>query len=257
MGRKDRPSGGFFTSGLPEKTIRTTVYIDGYNLYYGRLRHSGHKWLDVVQLFERLVKIQDPSSDVLTVKFFTAPAKEAFASQGKASVVAQQTYHRALVARHPERFSIILGTHTFDKKGALLPRFEEGAKYDKSDRVRVWALEEKKTDVNLALAMYRDCCRGMNDQVVLCSNDSDAEPALEALREDFPSVRIGVITPVPPQLAGHPARRLSVSLSRHADWSRQHITDAELAAAQLPARVPTKNKPADKPAHWQVSQESS
>ncbi len=29
----------------------TAVYIDGYNLYYGRIRGTAFKWLDVVALF--------------------------------------------------------------------------------------------------------------------------------------------------------------------------------------------------------------
>jgi hypothetical protein len=30
---------------------QTMVYIDGFNLYYGMLRRSPYKWLDVVKLF--------------------------------------------------------------------------------------------------------------------------------------------------------------------------------------------------------------
>ena len=81
---------------------RTAIYIDGYNLYYGRLRNSSHKWLDVVVLFERIVAIQDPSSEVVFVNLFTAPALAKFATHGKASVEAQQAYHRALQLRPPD-----------------------------------------------------------------------------------------------------------------------------------------------------------
>jgi hypothetical protein len=34
--------------------MQTTVYIDGYNLYYGALRGTPYKWLDVVRLFETI-----------------------------------------------------------------------------------------------------------------------------------------------------------------------------------------------------------
>ena len=34
---------------------RTAVYIDGYNLYYGRLRGTPFKWLDLIKLFEALL----------------------------------------------------------------------------------------------------------------------------------------------------------------------------------------------------------
>jgi hypothetical protein len=32
--------------------VRTVVYVDGYNLYYGLLRGTKLKWLDLVALFE-------------------------------------------------------------------------------------------------------------------------------------------------------------------------------------------------------------
>ena len=41
---------GFFISGETMQPVtgvaRTRVYVDGYNLYYGCLKGSPHKWLD-------------------------------------------------------------------------------------------------------------------------------------------------------------------------------------------------------------------
>jgi uncharacterized LabA/DUF88 family protein len=230
LGRKDRRKAVF--SHLAEGNIRTHVYIDGYNLYYGRLRGTPYKWLDVVALMKNIVKVQHGSFDVQAVHYFSAPAKEAFATHRKDSVVAQQTYHRALIARHSEpMFKMTLGNHSFDRR----------------DRVRVWSLEEKQTDVNLALAMYRACAKSLCEQVVVCSNDSDVEPVLAAIREDFPEVAIGLITPASPN---DEHRRFSKSLAKHAHWVRRHISDDELQASQLPHNVPTKKKPASKPDHW-------
>ncbi len=232
-------------------TSRTAVYIDGYNLYYGRLRHSGYKWLDVVTLFDALIGVQDPEASLAVVKFFTAPALPAFSSQGMASVIAQQSYHRALAMLHGSRFQLILGSHSYDKSGTLLPTFVAGQAYDRTLRSRVWNLEEKKTDVNIAMAIYRDVAKAHCDQVVLCSNDSDAEPVLSAVREDFPGIRVGVVTPVrPPDKDIAPGRRVSTSLSRHAHWTRSYLRDEELARAQLPIRIPTRKRPILKPAHW-------
>ena len=230
------------------RIIRTGIFIDGYNLYYGRLRGSPYKWLDVVALMREIVRVQHGAADVECVRYFTAPAKEAFASHGKASVIAQQSYHRALAARNPAPgFEIVYGTHAFDRAGSLLPRFVEGRPCDKSDRVRVWSLEEKQTDVNLALAMYRGCAKDRLEQIVVCSNDSDVEPVLRAIGEDFPDVRLGVVTPARPD---DDHRRFSKSLAAHAHWVRRNIADAELHAAQLPLRVQTKKKPVVRPEHW-------
>jgi len=230
---------------------RTAVYIDGYNLYYGRLRSTSHKWLDVVSLFEALVGMQDAGATVDAIKYFTAHALANFATHGGDSVIAQQSYHRALHALHGSRLEMTYGTHSFDRKGTLLPTFVPGQPYDRTVRSRVWKLEEKQTDVNIALTMYRDVAKGKYDQVVICSNDSDAEPALAALKQDFPGVTIGIVTPVPPPMPdGRSPRGVSTALSRHADWTRRYILDSELAAAQLPLRVNTPKKPISKPAHW-------
>ena len=144
------------------------------------------------------------------------------------------------------------GAHSYDNSGTKLPTFVPGQPFDKNVRSHVWKLEEKKTDVNLAMAMYRDAAKGRVDQVVLCSNDSDAEPVLQALREDFPALIIGVVTPVhpPPEAGGRMHRGISTSLATQAHWTRKHILDDELARAQMPPRVPTRKKPVDKPAHW-------
>ena len=40
--------------------LRTQIYIDGYNLYYGRLRETPFKWLDVVALFSSITRSIEP-----------------------------------------------------------------------------------------------------------------------------------------------------------------------------------------------------
>lgn len=66
-------------------TLATAVYIDGYNLYYGRLRGTEHKWLDVVALADRLLRDQNPESDVVVVRYFSAPCLARFATHGESS----------------------------------------------------------------------------------------------------------------------------------------------------------------------------
>lgn len=230
--------------------MKTAVYIDGYNLYYGRLRNTGHKWLDVGKLVRSIIGIQNPDAVLTHIKYFTAPALARFATHGRQSVTAQEHYHRALMVRNPD-LEIVKGTHSIDERGTLLPAFRKGVPFNKSDRHRVWKLEEKKTDVNIAIAMYRDAIRGGLDQLVIVSNDSDAEPVLAAIRIDCPKLVIGVITPIAPRPQnGKGHRSVSTSLSNLAHWTRRHILDEELDQAQMPLRVPTHKKPIDKPTHW-------
>lgn len=231
--------------------LRTSIYVDGYNLYYGRLRGTGYKWLDVVALFSDMVRTVHPASDILAVKFFTAPALTRFATHGSASMQAQNDYHRALLARYPDCFEVVLGAHTCEPDGTALPVFAEGQPFDKTKTVKVWRIVEKKTDVNLALSMYRDANRGLVEQVVLVSNDSDAEPTLCALRQDFPALKLGVVMPLLHGTeSGKRGRPASRALQELAHWCRTYIRDDELQRAQLPVQVPTRKKPARKPAHW-------
>lgn len=229
---------------------RTAVYIDGYNLYYGRLRGTAFKWLDLVRLSDLLLRDHDPTYEVAAVRYFSSPCLATFSSHGQASTQAQQAYHRALLERHSPLLTLTLGKHVHDKNGTLVPRFNTGAAFSRDDRVRVWKIEEKKTDVNLALALYRDANSGRFDQMVVCSNDSDIEPALAAVRTDFPAIIVGVVTPRHPAETGKSHRNTLSTLSKHAHWTRHHIRDDELASSQLPSRIPTRKKPIKKPAHW-------
>lgn len=221
-------------------------------MYYGRLRGTAFKWFDVVALFEGLLADRDQSESLSCVHLFTAPALAKFATHGQASAEAQSAYHRALQALHGNRVNLVMGKHTYDHSGALLPTFVEGQPCDRTVRSRVWRLEEKQTDVNLALAVYRGACADQFDRMILVTNDSDQEPTLQALADDFPHIMRGVVLPIrPPSHPGaDPHRRQSGSLTNLAHWTISSISDELLTRSQLPATVPTRKKPIRKPAHW-------
>lgn len=224
---------------------RTTIYIDGYNLYYSRLKGTPYKWLDIVALFrDCILRPQDPDAHVVAIKYFTAPVKASYARHGDASTHAQTQYLRALQAREPGLVQVINGFHIFEPTS--LPSYQPGADPSKGSVSPVWMIEEKQTDVNIALHAYRDAVRGETDQLVICSNDSDMEPAMRMVREDVPVVTVGLVMPL--REAGKiPTNKRLTSL---AHWVRHHIRDDELAQSQLPPNVPTKKKPASKPSHW-------
>lgn len=223
----------------------TIVYIDGYNLYYGRLRLSSYKWLDPFLLFQSILKAQNPSSNIIKIKYFTAPIKANFASHGQESVKAQNSYHRALKHIYGDRIEIIQGYHTVEKGNP--PRYQKPI--DKDDRVEIWKFEEKQTDVNLALHMYRDAINKNISQQVLVSNDSDLELPLNLIKTDKPSITIGLIIPRCKPTSS-PARPPNESLSQFSDWTRQHILDEECQKALLANKIPTNKKPILKPKHW-------
>ena len=49
---------------------RAIAYIDGYNLYYGLLKATSCKWLDLYALARSLIRTD---LDIVAVKYFTAP----------------------------------------------------------------------------------------------------------------------------------------------------------------------------------------
>ncbi len=226
--------------------MRTIVYIDGYNLYYSRLQHTPYKWLDINKLFStEICHQQDPRVEVISVKYFTSNVRENFASHGKDSVAAQNDYLRAveLVA---DNVTVFRSSHDVTK--AHPPRYKKPP--DLADRVYVWKIEEKQTDVDIATQMYRDVSKRGCSQVVLCSNDSDMEPPLRYIKEDFPEVKIGIVIPGREVLLRDRHRPVSQSLVKYADWVRAAISDTELERSQLLDRIPTRKKPIRKPSYW-------
>lgn len=226
--------------------MRTIIYVDGYNLFYGRLRNTQYKWLDIYKLFEGIIKIQNPASSIAQLKYFTAPVKANFASHGQASSASQERYHRALLEISAGRIEIIKGYHTVEK--GTPPRYQKPI--DKNDKVDVWKFEEKQTDVNIALNMYRDALVGNCEQQVLVSNDSDLEPPLKLISQDLPNIDLGLIIPRSKPSDGRKSRPPNKSLSAHVNWTRNHILDEECQNSQLPDRIPTQRKPIDKPDYW-------
>jgi len=105
--------------------MRTIVYIDGFNLYYSRLRHTPYKWLDIKVLFEKYIcHQQDPNSNLVAIKYFTSNVKAKFASHGQESMISQNRYIRALQSKYPELIEIECSNHDIRKGHPLISRSE-------------------------------------------------------------------------------------------------------------------------------------
>ena len=113
--------------GAPDlEPLRTRVYIDGYNFYYGCLRRTPYKWLDLLPLFEKhilpSVLVNDAESRIRTstllpspsIKFFTAKIIESVA-RSVDSVSSQARYHTALRKLHDGRIELIEGYYAVNK----------------------------------------------------------------------------------------------------------------------------------------------
>ena len=56
---------------MPQPSLRTIVYVDGFNFYYGEVRGTPWKWLDPDGLFRKLL---GPQNRLEKIKYFTARA---------------------------------------------------------------------------------------------------------------------------------------------------------------------------------------
>ena len=223
--------------------MRTIVYIDGFNLYYRALKYSSYKWLDIYKLFnDRICSSINSEKTELQIKFFTANILGSIASS-KNSVGNQAKYHNALLKLYPNNIEIIKGKFLKETITARLvtdiPNFNQ-------KEVEVLKLEEKKTDVNIAISMYRDVVNNACDQIIICSNDTDLVPAVSAVYEDFPKMNIGIVFPInekSPRVSSKEFKDIS-----HWEWKR--ISNSDLEYSQLPQKIPTHKKAIIKPLEW-------
>ena len=70
--------------------MKTYVYVDGFNLYFGCVKGTPNKWLNIRRLCEILL----PGNQVECIKYFSA--KVAVRPTNPSGPVNQETYFRAL-----------------------------------------------------------------------------------------------------------------------------------------------------------------
>lgn len=230
--------------------METKVYIDGYNFYYGRLKKTNFKWLDYYTLFNDYLlqrnSLGKPKLSDKAIKFFTAPINERVAMDAH-SVADQQSYHTALNKYLGNKIEIISGHYDVSKNKAKLVDGDKDPRHCES--VSIWKIEEKQSDVNVAVHAIYDSLMDLDvEQVVFVSNDTDILPAMLKLREyrkvSGRDLTIGLVIPRKDE------RTANTSLIDAADWHIPYISDLELQGSQLPNRINIGRKPAFKPHSW-------
>jgi len=232
------------------ESLRTKIYIDGFNFFYGCLKGTPYKWLDLHKLFINNIipSVQiDPKKNVQPewhlvekgVCLYTADIIESISDVE--SVKAQKTYHNALKKLYPNTVNIIKGYYSKTRAKAYL--VEEGKQPLDSEQVTIWKLEEKKSDVNLAIDAYHDVATDSVDMVVIVTNDTDVERCLEKIKELNRDTIIGLVSP-------NENINPNQSLKEHADWVYKRITRQSLQEYQLPNIVVGGRRPSRKPVMW-------
>ncbi len=86
--------------------MRTIVYVDGYNLYYGVLRKTALKWLDLFGLFQD--HVLDSEAELVEVRYCTAPVLGRMCDDIE-SPQRRRQYLQALRKMYPEKIVIVEG----------------------------------------------------------------------------------------------------------------------------------------------------
>jgi len=233
--------------------LRTRVYIDGYNLYYGCLKGTNYKWLDLVKLFKEKI-LPSITAEVegaqlqldleqLTIKYFTAEILEKVAKDSD-SRTSQSSYLGALAKHSPDSLEIIRGNYSLIEAHAKHIDPLDPEKWPRDcQKVTIWKVEEKKSDVGLALHAFKDAILGEIDHAVIVTNDTDIQPAMEMINS-LTKVKIGLVIPT----RDH-QRTPNQELKDQALWVRTHITEDELKSSELPRVIPAR-RTYSKPLSW-------
>ena len=207
----------------------TSVYVDGFNLYYRAVRDTDFKWLDLRKLAQTLF----PRDDIKHILYFTAIviSRPNDAQQQQR----QQAYLRALSTL--PGLKITYGTfRSLTKRRPLVTPIAGLPAY-----VKVRDVEEKGTDVNLATRLVSDGFQRKYEQAVVLSNDSDLASAIRCVRNEI-GLRVVLVNP---DGKNHSPR----SLSDAATYVRR-LRKSHLRRSQFPAVLTDNIGSITKPTTW-------
>lgn len=169
----------------PLRSMRTNVYIDGFNLYYGCLKGTPYRWLDLRALCRALL----PRDAIGRIRYFTARIRpRAGDPHGD---VHQDIYLRAL--RTLPEVSIHFGQFKSGIVRMPLAVPQRGG----PATVEVIKTEEKGSDVNLATFLLVDAYENDCDLSVVITNDSDLVEPIRVVRHEL-ARPVGIVNPHPP-----------------------------------------------------------
>ena len=212
---------------MAARRLRTLVYVDAFNLYYGCLKGTPYKWLDLARLCEAAL----PPNDVVAIRYFTA--RVSARGTDASAPTRQQIYLRALATL--PTVSVHFGQ--FATHRVRLPLADPSPGGPRT--AEVLRTEEKGSDVNLATAMLVDGFKGRFEAAVVVSNDSDLVAPIRAVREELGLV-VGVL---------NPHHRTPSVLARHVDFVKP-IRPSVVARSQLPDQLTDAVGTITKPERW-------
>lgn len=204
--------------------MKANIYVDGFNLYYGALKNTPYRWLDIA----KLCHIMLPRDSISQIKYFTALVNPRPTDPDQ--LTRQQIYLRAL--QTVPNLEIIYGHFlTHEIMMPLAP--------PKNGYAKVIKTEEKGSDVNLALHLLSDGYKNAYDVAVVVSNDSDLLLPVQFVKKEL-GKKIGVLNP-----QKHPSKVLTAS----ADFVK-NIRQGVLSKSLFPTSLTDSQGTFTKPTIW-------
>jgi hypothetical protein len=197
--------------------VLVNVYVDGFNLYYGCLKGTPYKWLDLDALARRLL----PRDQIHRIRYFTARIT---ARPDNPDALNRQDFYLRALATTPT-LSIHLGR--FQQKKTRMRLANPVPRGPAT--VEVIKVEEKGSDVNLATYLVADAFRGDGEVSVVISNDADLAEPIRLVCHEL-GRRVGIVNP-------HRPYRRSVDLQSVRPNFFKQIPERALRAAQFPEKL--------------------
>jgi hypothetical protein len=258
--------------------MRTWVYVDGFNLYYGAVKGTPYKWLNPVELARRVLPA---GYTVERLKYFTAhvsgaadpgvPRRQyAYLSALRTLPEVEIHFGRFLAKtiwrpitnfpvagaqiHSPVEVNLPAGNHrvsggslkapatlavqVYSPKGAERPKKRAAQPLADALVTEVHAMEEKGSDVNLAAHLLNDAWKGSFEAAAVFSNDTDL----------VEPIRMVAIERGKPVFVVCPGRWSMASGLQKVATHQRHIRKPMLVGSQFPDPIP--GTTIRKPAGW-------
>ena len=192
---------------------RIVFLIDGFNLFHALdhspntpnpKRYHKYKWLNLAQLAKAYVTARDT---IAGVYYFTTLA----------------TWNAGKVARH----QLFIRANEMEGVQVVYGEFKRKQKRCPLCYKMYPTVEEKQTDVNIALKLFQLAVQDVYDKAIIISGDTDLLPAVKAVQATFPTKTIGVVIPI---------GRASEDFKKNTDFHHK-MKEHQLLASRFPDTI--------------------
>ncbi len=175
---------------------KIVFFVDGFNLYHALdrsaqapepHRYHKYKWVSLTKLANCYVT--DKKDVIVGIEYFTTLA----------------TWDPKKVARH----RLFIKAQEDEGVAVIYGEFKRKDRICRLCHRTFRSVEEKQTDVNIALRLFQLAVQDRYDKAIIISGDTDLLPAIKAVQSTFPGKQIGVVIPI---------GRASEDLKKQADF---------------------------------------